>query len=545
MEFYLIDMNYILRKQKMLVLVLLVLGLYSCKKEIIGENPYEGGKQPLGIKFGAGVPDPETATPGSEVSVNIRGLKKFENSFKFYVNEVEAAVLSFTDSTAKIKVPDNASSGGMSVISDGQTFFGPLLRIDGKASIDGSFLVPVGSNSTIYDITRLPNANYLLTGAFDNFDNKGSAKLPIGAIAQISSQGAYVSTLNFGKGAIGSINSVNRLTNGKFLISGYFFSFNSTRGKRININSIATLNSDGTLDSTIIDVINPTPNDFKKNKDTVPTFNGGVAGAIRKSFVFNDRIYAVGNFQHYVRAFYERSTYDTKVYDITRVKQLVCMKMDGAMDSTFHYDPVTKQSPAAGNGAITDAIQQADGKLILVGEFSTFNGVPAKHIVRINLDGSVDQSFKAGTGADNNITSITYNATTNKILITGSFTSYDGNARKGVAMLNADGSIDNSFNFGTIASGVATYASQLNNGKVIVSGNFKTYNSVIRQGFMILNADATLATGYNNTGQFTGQIYKVIETTSSLGNPAVILVGSIQRFDNKVFGNILRVELKN
>ncbi len=528
-----------------LLLALLVLGLYSCKKEIIGENPYEGGKQPLGIKFGAGLPDPETATPGSEVNVNIRGLMKFQSNYKFYINEVEATVIAFTDSTARIKVPNDASSGGMSVISDGQTFFGPLLRIDGKVSADDSFQATVGSNSTIFDILRLPSSNYLVTGAFDNFDNKGNVKVPIGAIAQISGQGAYATSLNFGKGALGSINSINRLTNGKFLISGFFSSFNSTRGKRININGIATLNSDGTLDSTIIDVINPTPNDFKKNKDTVPTFNGGVAGSIRKAFVFNDRIYAVGRFENYVRVFYDRSTYDTKVYDVTRVKQMVCMKLDGSMDSTFHFDKVSKQSPAAGNGEITDAFQQVDGKLILVGAFSTFNGTPANRIVRINLDGSVDQTFKAGSGADNNITSITYNAVTDRILITGSFTSYNGNSKKGVAMLNADGSLDNSFNFGTITSGVATYAAQLNNGKVIVSGNFKTYNSVIRQGFMVLNADASLAGGYNNTGQFSGQIYKIIETTSSFGNPAVILVGAIQRFDNKKFGNIVRVELKN
>ncbi|SFH00362.1 protein of unknown function [Pedobacter insulae] len=528
-----------------LLLVLLVLSLYSCKEEVIGENPYSGGKEPLGIKFGTALPEPEIASPGSEVEVSIRGLKKFENNYKFYVNEVEATVLAFTDSTARIKVPNNASSGGMSVISDGQTFFGPLLTISGKVSADGSFQATVGSNSTIYDILRLPSSNYLLTGAFSDFDNKGNVKVPIGGIAQINSQGAYNTSLNFGKGALGSINSVNRLSNGKFLISGFFFSFNSTRGKRININGIATLNSNGTLDSTIIDVINPTPNDFRKNKDTVPTFNGGVAGVIKKSFVFNDRIYAVGAFENYLRVFYDRSTYDTKVYDRTKIKQMVCMTLDGAMDSTFHFDMATKQSPAAGNGEITDAIQQADGKLILVGSFSTFNGLPAKHIVRINLDGSVDQTFKAGAGADDNISSITYNATTDKIIITGSFTTYGGTAKKGVAMLNADGSVDNTFNFGTLASGSATFASQLNNGKVIVTGNFKTYNGVIRQGFMVLNADASLASGYNNTGQFTGRVYKIIETTSSFGNPAVILVGSIQRFDNKKFGNIVRVEIKN
>ncbi|QKJ31081.1 DUF5008 domain-containing protein [Mucilaginibacter mali] len=542
-------MNHFISKQTIrlgkLVLALAVLGLCSCKKEIIGENPYGGGKQPLGVKFGTGFPDPEVAAPGTEVNVSISGLKKYENKYKFYVNEVEATVLASTDSTARIKVPNDASSGGMSVIIDGQTFFGPLLRIDGKVSIDASFQATVGSNSTIYDILRLPTSNYLLTGAFNNFDNRAITNLPIGGIAQINAQGVYATTLTFGKGASGTVYNVNRLSNGKLLLSGAFASFNSTRGKRININGITTLNSDGTLDSTIIDVINPTPNDFKKNKDTVPTFNGGVTGMIRKSFVFNDRIYAVGRFESYLRVYYDRSTYDTKVYDVTRIKQMVCMKMDGSMDSTFHFDMTTKQSPAAGNGEITDAIQQADGKLILVGAFSTFNGTAASHIVRINLDGSVDQTFKAGAGADNNISSITYNATTNKIFITGAFTTYGGSAKKGVAMLNADGSIDNSFNFGALSAGVATYAAQLSSGKIIVAGNFKTYNSVVRQGFMILNPDASLAAGYNNTGQFDGQLFEMIETTSSLGNPAVILVGSIQRFDNKKMGNIVRVEIKN
>lgn len=544
-------MNYIIHKKimslgRLLLLVLLVIGLNACKDDIIGENPYGGGKEPFGIKFGTTLPDPEIAAPGSEVNVNIRGLKKFENRFKFYVNEVEATVLALTDSTARIKVPNEASSGGLSVIAEGQTFFGPLLTIEGKVSVDGSFQAPIGANGPINDILRLPNANYLLAGAFDNFDNRAVAnKVPIGGIVQINSQGAYANTLNFGKGALGSVFNVNRLANGKFLLSGFFVSFNSTRAKRVNINGITVLNSDGTLDSTIIDVINPTPTDIKKNKDTVPTFNGGVAGFIRKSFVFNNRIYAVGNFTTYVRAFYDRSTYDTKVYDQTRVRQMVCMKMDGAMDSTFHFDMATKQSPAAGNGDVLDAIQQADGKLILVGSFSTFNGLPANRIVRINLDGSVDQSFNTGAGADNTISSITYNAITNKIMITGSFTTYGGSAKRGAAMLNADGSIDNTFNFGAIASGVATYAHQLNNGKVIVSGSFKTYNNVIRQGFMVLNPDASLAAGYNNSGQFIGRIYKIVEATSSFGNPAVILVGSIERFDNKKVGNLVRVELKN
>ncbi|WP_316783439.1 DUF5008 domain-containing protein [Pedobacter frigiditerrae] len=567
--------NYknITRLSQFLLMLVMVGFIYSCKKtDVIGEDPYAGGKQPLGVKFDNTLPDPALATQGSEVTVFIRGLKKYENNYKFYVNEIEATVLNLTDSTARIKVPNNASTGGLSVTTNEQTFFGPVLTIEGKVSIDDSFQQINGATyrenngnislASIADLSALPNGNLFLVGGFNNFDNKWTEKVPNGGIAQIDANGAYVgpiandpSSITFGKGANGGLSSITRLSSGthsgKYIVSGIFSSFNSTRSNRSNINSITRLNSNGTLDSTIIDVINPTPNDLTKNRDTVPTFNGGVLGSIRKSFVFGNRVYVIGDFQYYVRRFYERSTYDTKVLDIIKMNQMACLKInetnpvnEGDLDLTFHYNPVTKQSPAGGNGDITNAIQQPDGKLILVGSFTTFNGVPANRIVRINLDGSVDPSFNVGSGADADIYGITYNATTNKILITGLFKNFKNTPKQGVAMLDLDGSLTSTFNFGTITQGIPTYAGQLNNGKIIVAGGFKTYNDVIRQGFMILNPDGSLAPGYNNTGQFVGTINKIVESASG-ANTKVTLIGYISRFDNRSFKSILRITLKN
>lgn len=553
------------------LLLLLTFTIYSCKKkDVIGEDPYAGGKQPLGIKFDNTLPDPSLATQGSEVTVFVRGVKKYENDYKLYVNEIQATVLNLTDSTIRIVVPANASTGGLSIVTKEQTFFGPVLNIDGKVSIDNSFQTNGASyrdnnsnivTSTIFDIATLPNGNSFVVGGFNNFDNRWTEKIPNGSIAQIDGNGTYVApvandvaAVNFGKGANGVLTTITRLTtgsnNGKYIVSGIFSSFNSTRPNRFNINGITRLNSNGTLDSTVIDVINPTPNNLTKNRDTVPSFNGGVDGFIRKSFVFGNRLYIVGDFTNYVRRFYERSTYDTKVLDVVKMRQMACLKIneanpvdEGDLDLTFHYNPTTKQSPVAGNGGINDAIQQPDGKLILVGAFTTFNGQPANHIVRINLDGSVDPSFSVGNGADDDIASITYNATTNKILITGLFKNFNGSPKQGVAMLEPNGSLTPTFNFGTITLGVPNFAGQLNSGKIIVSGSFKTYNGIIRQGFMILNADGSLAPGYNNTGQFLGNISKIVETTSG-ANTKVTLIGYISRFDNKAFRSILRIILK-
>jgi uncharacterized delta-60 repeat protein len=214
------------------------------------------------------------------------------------------------------------------------------------------------------------------------------------------------------------------------------------------------------------------------------------------------------------------------------------------MDSTYNYNPGTRQGYAGGNGDINDAFMQADGKIIAVGAFSSFNGLQANHIVRLNTDGSVDATFASGTGADGPVTSIRYNATTGKMVLAGSFKTYGGKTKSGVVLLNADGSVDDTFQFGELTGGVPNFAAQLNNGKVLISGNFNKYNNIIRQGFMILNADGSLAAGYNNTGAFQGRITKVVETTSALGNPAVILVGDFNKFDNTKVGNIVRVELK-
>lgn len=534
---------------------LLTVFLFACKKnEVELKDPYANAKESLGIKFKSKVPSPAIASSGDEVDVNIRGLLKYTGKFKLYVNELEAEVLNFTDSTLKFKVPVNASTGGIWVTVDdpnldNQTFFGPTMQIAGKVSFDTGFQVVNGSDYPIYDILRLPAGGYFLAGAFTDYENRATKEFPIGNVAQINAAGAVDPTLKFGIGANYLINTITRISsgaqNGKFLIAGNFSSFNTKRVNRANISSITRLNVDGSLDSTVVDVVNVTPNDPSKNRDTVPSFNGGVQGTIKKVFSYNDQVYVVGNFDYYLRAFYERSTYDSKVFDRVLMKQMVRMNMDGSMDQTFHYNAGTKQSPNGANGSINDAIQMPDGKLVLVGTFTSFNGISRNRVVRINLDGSVDDTFDIGTGADDEISSVTYNATTNKLLVGGTFKNFNGQPRTGVAMLDADGTLNASFTFPILSGGIVSFAAQLNNGKIVVTGTFNQYRNILRQGFMILNADGTLASGYNNTGVFQGTVEKMIETTSTAGNPAIILVGNIFRFDNIPAKNIIRVELLN
>jgi hypothetical protein len=541
--------------------ICLTTAFVSCQKEKgLTEDPYAGGKKPLDLTFVSKTIEPDIVNPGDVLSVRVKGLNKYISDFKVYVNEIEAEVVpaSTNDSTLTFKVPLTASTGSMWITSQGQSFFGPIVKVGGKVSVDAGFKVINGATnttgfSTIYDIEALPGGNYFLGGAFNDFELKGTEKLPIGGIAQILGDGTYsTSGVAFGKGAGGAAKTIYSITRiptgaqaGKYIIGGSFTAFNSTRTNRQTLSNVARLNTNGSLDTTILrDVINPKPQETYKNGDTVSTFNAGVDGPVRKTFAFNEQVYIVGNFNNYRRMYLPNSSYDEKIYDYTRMRQMVRVNMDGTMDSTFHYNKSTRQSAAAAGGVILDAMMQADGKLILVGTFSTFNGVQANRIVRINLDGSVDNSFNVGSGANNDIVSIRYNATTNKIVIGGTFTSFNGKAASGVNLLNADGSNVTTFNGQAITGGITTFVGQLNNGKIIVSGSFNKYGDYLRQGFMVLEASGELAVGYNNTGGFQGNIFDMLETSTATGSQ-VILVGDILRFNSTLPHNLLRLNFSN
>ncbi|SMC59211.1 DUF5008 domain-containing protein [Pedobacter nyackensis] len=547
------------------------LTMVACKKsQGLAEDPYAGGKKVLGITFISKTTDPDIVNAGATLNLMVNGLMKYKDNFKLYVNEIEAEVLNYTDSTIQFKVPLTASTGSVWVTSQDQSFFGPIVKIGGKVSVDPSFKIvngagrtPEGGGTTVYDAEVLPSGRFWLAGAFSSFEQKGTDALPNGGLVQTDPDGGYIITdVEFGMGVVGgsrTIYSINRITtgthSGKYIIAGNFRSYNSRRPNRQILNNITRLNDRGRLDTvktadmdpsgnSLVPIVNPKPEQTWKNQDTVAAFNAGVDGTVRKTFILGEQVYIVGNFQNFKRIYYPNSTYDEKVYDVTRMRQMVRVNSDGSMDSTFHYNKVTRQSAAGGNGAILDALMQADGKLILVGSFSTFNGVVANRIVRLNLDGSVDQSFNAGVGADGDVYSVRYNASTNKIVIAGSFRTFNGKASSGLALLNADGSTVSTFIGESISGGITTFAGQLNNGKIIVAGSFNKYGTYLRQGFMILEANGQLAVGYNNTGGFQGRIYDMIETTAPNGSK-VVLVGDIIRFNAMLPHNVLRLIISN
>jgi uncharacterized delta-60 repeat protein len=135
---------------------------------------------------------------------------------------------------------------------------------------------------------------------------------------------------------------------------------------------------------------------------------------------------------------------------------------------------------------------QADGKILMSGAFTTVGAVRRNRIARLNADGTLDISFNPN--ANGNVFSLAVQAD-GKILMSGFFTSVGGVTRNRIARLNADGTLDSTFNPNANDS-VYSLAVQAD-GKILMSGVFTTVGAVTRNRIARLNADGTLDSTFN------------------------------------------------
>ena len=121
-----------------------------------------------------------------------------------------------------------------------------------------------------------------------------------------------------------------------------------------------------------------------------------------------------------------------------------------------------------------------------------FNGLTRNHIVRLNTDGSIDNTFQHVTGANSYIWSITRQPSDDKLIIGGNFTLYDGNTAVRVARINTDGTFDNTFNAGTGANDIVTAVTLQANGKVLLGGDLTDYNGTAVSKMVRLNSNGSI-----------------------------------------------------
>ncbi|MGJ7031176.1 DUF5008 domain-containing protein [Niabella hirudinis] len=539
-----------LRQIQFLVLFAAAIIAGSCSKDVkLGDPPYPGSVEPA-YKFGPDRPVPARTNAGALVTYQIAGLKSREGTFKFFISNVEAEITAVTDNSVTVKVPLTAISGNASILIDGNYVFGPNLTILGDVEVDPGFSVSgTRSNGSILGISMVSNTNFYLYGRFSNYAGIGTTQVPLRGIVKIDADGDIVGAVGNHtlSGAIqGNVNFLQQLSTGEYIVGGGFSAFDTVP----NVNGLARLSSTGILQTRVVDVVNPDPiNDPGADKDTVSALNAGVSGGdVLRAFETDDQgLIVIGNFEGYISTFYDNSTKSSPYFDNILAPGAFKVFNDGTYDSTFNYDYATKRGRSGPNGKILDAIQLPEGDVIMVGNFTTYNGTAANRIVRLGVaDGKVNAAFSSLGGANGIINTVKYNENTGKIMLAGTFSRYNDVAVNGVVMINPDGSIDNSFQFKAIEGGIVNFAAQINHhGFIIVSGSFTHYGGQVRPGLAILNPNGELASGFNNFGLFRGSISNVLEVNSASGLPSLFLTGLFDRYDNLEVGNFLKLNFKN
>ena len=135
-----------------------------------------------------------------------------------------------------------------------------------------------------------------------------------------------------------------------------------------------------------------------------------------------------------------------------------------------------------------------DDRMMVVGNFTTWNGAPCGFIMRLTTDGAVDPTFTPGTGADDRIW-LNWKADGTGGWVNGYFRSYNGQPRGGITGLNADGSPNTSFSNIIALAGmpgmVCSLATQPD-GKILIGGGFNGAGGKARGSFARLNPDGSL-----------------------------------------------------
>ena len=299
-------------------------------------------------------------------------------------------------------------------------------------------------------LLRLATAGLLLAPAFTN-----------SAAAQALDPTFSPPTGLFASAQVYSLGS--QQADGKTVVAGYI-----TRANGAAVNAVVRLDAAGALDQPFSQNVGPASNVYHvKNLPNGQYLLGANEGNITAG-------------------------------GLTRAA-LLRLNANGTADAAFDTGSGTALANGTLAGYVVEYAAQPDGKVVAVGSFAKFNGTNAPGVVRLNANGSVDTGFSVGMGFD---AASTGNAVAiqadGKILVGGDFSSFNGQPAEGLVRLNADGSRDNTFLFSAPQSSYNNVEGLLlqSDGKILVNGSISDGPASF-QGLVRLLPSGSIDTGFS------------------------------------------------
>lgn len=189
---------------------------------------------------------------------------------------------------------------------------------------------------------------------------------------------------------------------------------------------------------------------------------------------------------------------------------LLRLNADGSADATFDAGAGPTTAQPGSLGSVDFTLPLPNGQVLVTGLFDRFGGMPANGVARLSATGAVDATFNAGGSGPNDYVVGAVYLPSGKLLVNGYFSSFNGTARHGLARLNANGTLDPTFD-PSLALGNGSSIDNIAvqpDGRILVAGHVLAAGSTVQRALARLLPDGGADNSFNApTGFGLGTIY--------------------------------------
>ena len=353
------------------------------------------------------------------------------------------------------------------------------------------------------------------------------------------SPGSVDTSFNTGDGAAGEVRTLLIQPDGKIIVAGKFDIFNGAAHR-----NIVRLNSDGSVDDSfkhqgwgiirgvglqasgrIIIVGDAVAKGRPRNHILRMTDNGEVDKSFSQGPKISGALGAVAIQPN------DDIVVGGSFTQLNNKPQQHLMRFlaDGQPDDDFDANIFS-------DAAVWALASQPDGKILAGGAFTRFNDVDAGHLVRLNANGTLDPSFNTGKGADGVVMSIALEKD-GAVVIGGAFNNVNGRPCAHIARLNVDGTVDTTFATDAGADKNVRSVAIQPDGKILVAGEFMNFGNTPCHHIARLNPDGSLDKTFN-TGSGASSI---IDCAAVQPDGKILIGGSLTGFNGNAYGGIVRL----
>jgi len=387
-----------------------------------------------------------------------------------------------------------------------------IARLNSDSTLDTAY--NPRASAQINTLALQSDGKIVAGGLFSFFRNQDdlAKNVDINRIARLNTDGSVDTAFNPNAG--GQVNTVNVLPSGKLIVSGGFSAISPAgQGLVLTPNRIVRLNANGTADSGF--------------DPALTAANGGQVTAL--AVQPDTKLLVAGTFANFAGAlsrnlarFTAAGAADTtfspnpdgpvsallvqpvRATTLTTTGNFGWFERDGSLRPTFDHYSVRQLT-----GTVRTILVQPDGKTVIAGGFTNQTGLTNSNLARLNRDGTFDTSYKPLINGEVLALALQSDG---KLILAGSFDTVNSVARSRIARLNTDGSLDTAYNPNANTT-VRALALQ-SDGKLVLGGEFVTLqpngatSTTARNFFARLNTDGTVDTAYNPNANAT--VYSLV-----------------------------------